>query len=146
MGLYYPTQKSFPLLGTKTTAGVRTAVALPTAYDSTVTKTIKVGGYSKANFSILYTMGAAETTNSIELKIEESPDNINFYRIPTDTVSGGTSTLVAREFTFVGTNGAAASISFGIDIFYKYLKISAKETGVASNAGSIFAEALLSGK
>lgn len=145
MGLYYPTTDAFAIIGTKT-GSTRTSVTLPTSYDSVVTKTFKAEGFSKMNLDILYTMGATETSNSIELKVEGSPDGTNFYRIPNETVSSGTSTLVAREFTFVGTNAAAATISIGLDIFYKYIKVSAKETGVATNAGTAYVEATLCGK
>lgn len=142
--LYYPTQLRLTLVGTKS-GTTRTAVALTTDYADN-TKTIKTGGFSKLNLDCLYTMGATETANSIELKIEGSPDGTNFYRIPNEAVSGGTSTLTAREFTFVGTNAAAATISIGLDIFYKYMKISAKESGVVTNAGTIYIEGTLSGK
>jgi hypothetical protein len=91
-------------------------------------------------------MGATESSNSIEIKIESSPDGVNWYRLPTDTTSGATSTLAAREFTFVGTNAAAATISIPLEIQYKYMKVSAKETGVASNKGTIYGEVTLSGK
>ena len=127
----------------------RTAVALTSSYqteDGTVpTKSFATDGFSKLNLDLLYTMGAAETSNSIEIKVEGSPDNVNFYRIPNEAASAGTSTLTAREFTFVGTNAAAATISIGIDIFYKWMRVSAKETGVASNVGSIYGEVTLMG-
>ncbi len=144
-GLAYQSQDTNVLIGSKTAAGVRTAVTLPTSYDTVVTKTLETAGYSKLNLDILYTMGATETTNSIECKVEGSPDGVNFYRIPNDTTSAGTSTLTAREFTFVGVNAAATTISIGLDIFYRLVKISFKETGVASNAGTIFVEGTLSG-
>ena len=83
---------------------------------------------------------------TLELKFECSPDGVNFYRIPNESVSGGTSTITAREITFVGTNGAAATISFGLDIFYEYVKVWAKETGVASNKGTIYGECTLLGR
>jgi len=145
MSLSYPTSVTFPIIGTKV-GTTRTSVALPASYDTTVTKTFEVSGYSKIDLAVLYTMGAAETSNSIELKVEHSPDGTNFYRIPNESVSAGTSTLTAREFTFVGANAAAATISIGLDIFYKDLKVSAKESGVASNAGTVYVEATLSGR
>jgi hypothetical protein len=142
--LYYPTQLRMTLIGSK--AGTtRTSSALTTDYADNA-KSIKTGGFSKLNLDVLYTMGATESSNSIELKVEGSPDGTNFYRIANEAVSGGTSTLTAREFTFVGVNAAAATISIGLDIFYKYVKVSAKETGVASNAGTAYIEATLSGK
>lgn len=144
-GLSYQSQDTFVLIGTKT-GTTRTPVTLTNAYDvANKTKSFTTGGYSKLNIDLLYTMGATETSNSIEVRIEGSPDGTNFYRIPNDTTSGGTSTLTAREFTFVGTNAADATISIGLDIFYKYIKVSVKETGVVTNYGTIYAEATLSG-
>ena len=145
MGLHYESTENYVVIGTKS-GTTRTSVALPTSYDTTVTNTIEVAGFSKLNLDILYTMGASETANSIEVKIEGSPDGTNVYRIPNESVSGGTSTLTAREFTFVGANAAAATISIGLDIFYKFVKISIKESGVVTNAGTVYAEATLCGK
>lgn len=143
MGLYYKSQKNVVLIGSKT-GTTRTSAALTTAYTGN-TKTIETGDYSKLNLDILYTMGAAETTNSIEIKVEGSPDGTNFYRIPNESASGGTSTLTAREWTFVGADAAAATVSIGIDVFYKFIKASFKESGVAANAGTIYVEGTLSG-
>ncbi len=144
--LYYSSQDTFVVVGSKSDT-TRTAVALTNAYDDAAgTKIFASGGWSKVNFDILYTMGATETANSIELRVEGSPDGTNFYRIPNESASAGTSTLTAREFTFVGTNAAAATISLGLDIFYKYVRVSAKETGVATNAGTVYIEATLSGQ
>jgi hypothetical protein len=143
MSLDYDVQIPRVIIGSKT-GTTRTSVALTSVYTGN-TKTFEVAGYSKMNLSLLYTMGATETTNSIEVQVEESPDGTNFYKLPNETVSGGTSTLTAREFTFVGTNAAAATVSIGLDIFYKYVKVSVKETGVVTNAGTIFAEATFSG-
>lgn len=145
MSLYYKSHDTFPIIGTKS-GTTRTSVTLTAAYDvANKTKIIECGGYSKLNLDILYTMGATETSNSIEVRIQGSPDGTNFYRIPNETVSGGTSTITAREFTFVGTNAAAATISIGLDIFYKYVEVSVKETGVVTNFGTVYAEATLSG-
>jgi len=143
MGLYYTNTITQPFIGTKS-GTTRTSVELASTY--TLSKTIETSGYSKLNLDVLYTMGSGESSNSIEIKVEGSPDRTNFYRIPNDSTTNGTSTLTAREFTFVGTNAAAATISIGIDIFYKYVKISAKETGVAANAGTIYIEGTLAGK
>lgn len=146
MGLYYPSTKTQTLIGSKV-GTTRTAVTLTVAYD-VADKTISfpTSGYSKLNLDILYTMGATESTNSIELRPEGSPDGTNWYRLANESVSAGTSTLDAREFTFVGTNAAAATISIGIDVFYKYVKISVKETGVATNFGTVYCEGTLAGK
>lgn len=145
MSLRYKSQIPLVLIGSKNaTTGARTSVALTAAYTGNQ-KTFKVAGYSKVDFAVLYTMGAAETANSIEIQVEQSPDGINFYRIPNDTASGGVSTLAARNWTFLGADATAATISVGLDIFYKFLKVSVKESGVAVNAGTTFVEATLSG-
>jgi len=145
MSLFYKNLITFPLIGSKT--GItRSSVDLTNAYDvADKTKEFKTDGYSKLNLDILYTMGSGETSNSIQVRLECSTDGVNYYRIPNDSTTDGTSTITAREFTFVGTNAAAASISISLDIFYKYMKISVKETGVASNAGTIYVEGSLAG-
>lgn len=159
MGLYYPSTHTFPVFGTvvltKTsddtiTAAALTGVTLESTYQTETaahaTKTFKTTGYSKLNLDLLYTEGATESANTMEVKFECSPDGINFYRIPNESVSSGTSTLFAREFTFAGADAAAATISIGLDLFYKYVKISAKETGVASNKGTVFGQVTLLGR
>ncbi len=144
MSLFYKSQLVFPVLGTKTEAGVRSSVTLTAAHTGN-TKVFETGHYSKLDLAVLYTMGATETANSIEIEVQQSPDGVNYYRIPNESVTGGVSTLTAREFTFVGVNAAAATISIGIDVFYKYVKVSVKETGVVTNFGTAFVEATLSG-
>lgn len=148
-GWYYPTQKVMTLIGSKS-GTTRTAVTLESTYQaessSVATKTFETGGYVRVNFDISYTMGATETANTIEVKVEGSPDRTNWYRLPNESVSGGTSTITAREFVFTGTNAAEANQAIGLSIFYKYLRISVKETGVASNKGTCYVEATLSGK
>lgn len=146
MGLSYPIVQTHVLIGSKS-GTTRTSVALTDSYD-VANKTIAfpTGGFSKLNLDVLYTMGSAETSNSIELRLECSPDGTNWYRLPNDSTSAGTSTLTAREFTFVGTNAAAATISIGLDIFYKWMKLSVKESGVAANAGTVYVEGTLSGR
>ena len=149
-GLFYANQSSQVAFGSKD-GTTRTSVELESTYqtesaNTEATKSFLTGGQSKLNLDILYTMGATETSNSIELKFEGSSDEVNYYRIPNDSTSGDTSTLTAREFTFVGTNAAATTISIGLDIFYKFMRVSAKETGVGSNKGTIYAELTLSGR
>jgi len=147
MSLHYSTNQNRVLIGSKSEANTRTSVALTNAYDNAATtKIFEAGGYSKLNLDILYTMGSGEAGNSIEVRVDQSPDRTNFYRIPNESVSSGTSTLTAREFTFVGSDAAAATISIGLDIFYENIRISVKETGVATNAGTIYVEGTIWGK
>lgn len=149
MGLHYESQDPFVIIGTKS-GTTRTSWTLSASYETEgttkPTKAFAVGGWSKLDLAILYTMGATETANTIEVKIEASPDGTNFYRIPNESVSGGTSTLTAREFTFTGADAAAATISIGLDIFYKNVRVSVKESGKATNFGTVYVEATLSGE
>ena len=159
MGLNYPSTITFPIWGSvarvfgndKATisTATRTPVTLTASYEAeasdVATKTFKTSHYSKLNLDINYTMGASETANSIEVKFECSPDGVNFYRIPNESVSAGTSTITAREFTYVGVNAAAAPISISLDIFYEYVRISGKETGVVTNFGTAYGEVTLLG-
>lgn len=151
MSLYYETQETFPAIGTKS-GTTRTSITLESTYQAESgatkpTKTFACGGMSKMNIDLLYTTGSGETSNSIQVKIESSPDGTNWYRIPNDSTTTDTSTITAREFTYAGASAATAyPIGISLDIFYKYLKISVKETGVASNKGTIYGEVTLSGK
>lgn len=147
MSLSYSSQITSSLVGSKTTAGVRTSIALLSTYDATTTKQIETGGFVQIVVDVLYTTGAAETNNSIEMRVKVSNDKINFYQIANEAVSAGVSTLTQREFTLVGASAATAyTISVPLDVMYKFMEFSFKETGVAANVGSVFAEYTLSGK
>lgn len=145
LGYTYQSEPAIVLLGSK--SGVtRTASALTDAYTGN-TKTISTGGMTKANISVNYTTGAGETSNVISLKIETSSDGTNFYQILNESVSSGTSTLTQRTFQFTGAAAATAyAFSLPIDVQDLYMKISALESGVATNAGTVYAEVILSGE
>lgn len=146
MGLYYPNQVTSVLVGTKE-GSTRTGVALTSAYDvANKTKILETAGYSKLDLNILYTMGSGESSNSIEVRLEESPDGSNFYRVANESESAGATTLTAREYTFVGVNAAAATISIKTDLSSKFIRVSFKETGVSANAGTVYCEATRSGR
>jgi hypothetical protein len=147
MGLGYTWQNTIILVGSKNAStGALTPATLTASYAGN-SRTISTGNMSKANFSISYTLGAAETSNNINVKIESSPDNINFYQIPNESVSGATSTLTQREFTFVGASaGSPYNFSLPIDIQDKYLKISFYESNITTNFGTVYAEVMLSGQ
>lgn len=125
-------------------------VTLESTYQSEATtkptKSFATGGLSKIDFSVNYTTGAGETNNSIEIKLEASPDGTNWYQLTNDSTSSGTSTLYQREFTFVGALAATSyKFSLPIDVFDRYMRVSAKETGVATNKGTVTITATFSG-
>lgn len=152
-GLYYANQVLLPVIGSKTAAGVTTGITLESTYQAenagvtTATKTFDVGGMSRVEFAIAYTMGATESANSLEMIVEWTPDDVNFYRLTNDTTANGTSTMTRREFTYVGENATTSKITWGVDIAYKdRIRVSFKETGVATNKGTVYVEALVSGR
>lgn len=151
MGLDYGTQDVHTLVGTKSSANALTGWALTASYQTEgavkPTKTFDVGGFSRVEFAIAYAEGSAETANTLQVKVEFTPDGTNFYQLATDSTSGSTSTEAVREFTMAGVDSGTLYINFGLDIAYKdSMRISFKETGVASNFGTVYCEAVLSGR
>ncbi len=149
MGLYYPTTQTRVLIGSKS-GTTRTPATLTASYGAAnTTKELETSGFSKLNLYVSYTTGASETDNSIEIRVEASPDRTNWYQLVNESVSAGTSTLEAREFTYGGTGTTASTeynFTIGLDIFYKYMRISAKESGVAANFGTVYIEGAIAGK
>jgi len=144
-GLVYPVLTHVAIIGTKSGTTI-TPVALTSSYNATVSGTVPCGGASALVINAKYTTGAAETNNSIEIKMEASNDGTNFFQLTNEAASGGTSTITQRELTFVGASAATAySVSYKLDVAYKFLKLSVKESGVAANAGTIYVEGLLAG-
>jgi len=143
-GIGYTYQNPIVLIGSKS-GTTRTPSAL-TATASDNAKTFDTKGMSKTNLSILYTTGAGETSNTLNITVESSPDNTNFYQIVNESASSGTSTLFQRSFVFTGTDAATAySYSLPLDIQDKFMKISVSEGGVITNFGTVYVEAMLSG-
>ncbi len=142
--LYYPNVTPVIWIGTKSGTTI-TAHALTNVYTgSTATK--YVSGFSEMTIDVQYITGAAETNNSIDIKIEHSVDGTNFYQLTNEAASAGVSTLTARNFNFVGASAATTyAFSYRLDISYKYIRVSAQEEGVAANAGTVFIEGVLAG-
>lgn len=147
--LYYPTTTPQVFVGTKVGSTI-TPWALTNAYQTEgttkPTRSFPSGGFSELVLDVQYTTGGSETNNSVDIILEDSPDNVSWYRLTNEAASSGTSTLTQREFTFVGASAATTySFSYRIDISYKFLRISCKESGVSSNAGTVFIEGVLAG-
>lgn len=136
-GDYWAVQSSFVGL---------VSTALQTSYADAVSFTAAVGKMKKAMLYITYTTGAAETNNSIEVKVESGPTAASLFRAVAQSTSGGTITAVAAEYTFVGASAATAyKIAIPLDLADPFMKISFKESGVAVNAGSVVCHVVLSG-
>ncbi len=148
-GIGYTYQDAQVLIGSKSNTVV-SGVALTSSYQvegsGKPTKSFVTAGLVKVEVSGKYTTGASETATSIDIKVESSPDRVNWYRILNLSISGGTSTLTNEEFVFAGGAGATDyPISLPLDVQNRYLRVSAKETGVSANAGSVYMEVMLSG-
>lgn len=91
-------------------------------------------------------MGAAETSNSIQIKVQASPteialDSVLWGRLTTTAASSGTVTHTNREDTFSAVSSAGTYDVFPIeitDLNTSYIKVSVKETGIAANGGSCY--------
>src|SRR3990167_3641517 len=143
--LGYSNQQSIMAIGTKS-GTTYTAATLTAAYTGNLGRAITLGGANKVSLYVVYTTGAAETNNSIEIRAQFSPDATNWFQDVNESVSAGTSTLTQREFTLVGAS-AATAYSFALvidDITDLHMRLAVKETGVASNFGTCALEVLIS--
>jgi len=147
MSEYFPSVRTDVLVGSKTSASVITSVALTDAYDvANKTKTVDVGSFTRVSFDIAYTVGASETSNTIHMRLDASSDGVNFFQLGNESATAGASVITQREITFVGAAAGTYKISSMMDISYKKIRVSFKESGVVTNAGSVYCEISLSGK
>lgn len=102
---------------------------------------VDCGGMSKLTLDVNYAMGSAETGNTMEFQLEHSPDNgTNWYKLVIDTTTT-VSTITPRVWTM-----APEKLNVIVDIAYKKVRLSLKETGVATNYGTATVVATLSGQ
>lgn len=127
--LYYCNQVSRPIFE---------GVTLTNAFTGN-RKEFETAGFSKLAIDLGYTMGAAETSNTIELQLETSTDKVNWYSLVIDNTDS-VSTITDRQWQM-----APGNRNILVDIAYKFVRMSLKETGVAANAGTASATITLSG-
>lgn len=97
-----------------------------------------------AFLEVFYTTGAGETNNSIEFKIEYSLDGSNWVQEQKYAESGGTVTHTAVEHTLAGAAAATTyKTMWAFPAWSRYFRVSFKETGVASNFGTVTANVAL---
>ena len=142
MSLYYPQTTRFDIVGSRLTDSpfTLTKVALTNAYDvANKTKVFETKGQSKLNINVQYTTGTSETGTSLLIRVRNSDDGTNLFRIQNETVTGGTSQMSNREFKYTGGTGATTyNYSIGLDIFYPYMEVSVMESGVSTNYGTVY--------
>lgn len=113
-------------------------VTLTSAYTGN-RKSFETGGFTKLSLDVTYTMGAAESANTLEIQLESSPNGTDWYVLVIDATTT-ISAITARAWQM-----SEGSLNFMLDIAYKYVRVSIKETGVASNAGTATITTTLSG-
>jgi len=118
-----------------------TTYTLTTSY--VASNPIRAAKAYQVGLDISYTQGAAETANTLDIKIEISnvdttPTATDWFQMSSESTSSGltTSSYQNYRFTAVATAGTADRfhISFPIDV--KWVRVSVREGGVAANAGT----------
>lgn len=117
------------------------AAVLTAAYTGNRSVVLNVNGMSKLSLDINYARGAAEAASKALFQIEHTPDDgVNWYSLVIDE-TGTTSVLTAREWEIGTTN----KLNVILDIAYSDIRVSVKESGVVTNAGTLTMTAISSG-
>jgi hypothetical protein len=134
-----------------------TEIALQGAYHADVTSGwIDIRNISKVNVNVRYTQGAAEAGNIVHLKAEYAdPLNSNKSNsaITTTDIVQNTNvaetagvdavTLEEKQFTAVAAPATYDAFTFEVPARGKWIRIAAKESGVAANAGNVHVRLIL---
>lgn len=102
---------------------------------------IDIRHYEDLILYISYKMGAAESGNDVEIKIEFAPDDNKSPHVQTEEdITSGINDIVPLTNKFTAVSAAETYDRFVLPVNIaaaKYFRISVKENGVASNYGSI---------
>lgn len=91
-----------------------------------------------------YQLGDSETSNTLEIQVECGVDTDDLYIGTLGATSSGVITLSDQVLKFTGANATAPYRRyFPLTITARYLKISVREAGVASNYGTVSMKCLL---
>jgi hypothetical protein len=147
MSLSYGVQSDQYLIGSASAAYTLTA-----AYDAaTGTKVLHTEGISEVALYISYTTGAGGAGNSLQLRLQGSPDLITatptFYRDITTSSAAGTITCSQAAYSMTGAAaGTEYTYRILVPVADRQLQFSVKETVVGGAAGTLTVRGLLSGK
>lgn len=100
-------------------------------------KTFTTEGFSALSLDVAYDMHASETANTIDWQLEGSSDNTNWYSLSIDSTST-VSTITDRVWQMLEGNR-----NIVVDINYKYMRMSVRESGVATTFGTATVTATL---
>lgn len=95
------------------------------------------------NLSCTYTTGTGETTNTCEIKVY-GHDGTNWIALGETTVSSGDATFAETTFKIAGAAAETEyTAAFRQNITFNKIKVTALESGVASNYGTLTAVAMV---
>jgi hypothetical protein len=128
--LYYSNQPSIRLFN---------AVTLTNAFSGN-RKEFTTEGFSKLTLYTTYAQGGGETSNTLEFQLDASHNGTDWFTLVVDTTTASTSVVTAREWQM-----STGSLNVILDIAYPHMRMSLKETGVVTNAGTASVHCTLSG-
>ncbi len=106
------------------------AVALTSAFTNN-RDDFEVAGFSKVSFDIDYIRGGGEASSALKMQLEHSTDRINWFSLVIDDTTTE-STITPRVWSVPNTS----KVNVLVDIAYIFLRVSLRETGVVTNAGT----------
>ncbi len=143
---------SASLMGIALLGTLAAPVTLSTSYTLGNSGILNIAKSKYVELGINYTMGTAETANSILVIYEVSFDKTTWYKLQNEASSGGNVNRNYREDTFAAVASALSPDSFPVHLQdyggWKYLRVSVKESSgdAISNAGTCWIEAGVAGR
>jgi hypothetical protein len=122
-----------------------TTLEAPTAATQAEASRVIVETYSssKLNFTVAYTTGAGETSNTCSV-IVDGYDGTNWVQIGTSANSTGAVTYTASTFNVAGAAAATTyKAHFDVDINFQKIRFGASEAGVSTNKGMVTVVAMV---
>lgn len=121
--------------------GGLSAIALTAAYGTGNCQfTSSVSGATQVVLYVTYTLGATETNNTVDIKLESGPSATDLHRLTSIDVTSGSITVSPTEHHFVGADTTAPyKFAIPLEVADDYIKVSFKETNKATNFGTITA-------
>ena len=89
-------------------------------------------GFVKLTVYMGYTPGEGESSTTLDMKLEASPDNGTTWTSLVIDETSTTSEITERVWNMGGTT----PLNVIVDIAYNLMRVSVKETGAQSNAGT----------
>ena len=132
----YSTQNLFPVRGaTLGTGGTITfaRVTLTSAYTGNLTSGIQLGGQTQLMFFVDFLTHASATTSDIDIRLEFSPDNTNWYQETMSSVDAGVDTMSVLEHSFTG-------------VADKFMRVALKQAVDTTNFGTASVLMVVSGQ